>query len=496
MATKEGNGDASALAAKQQLAESTRPEPQDKHSLVYLTFVLLGIGTLLPWNFFISVSAYWNFKYRTINETFDEFKAVKDEATNETYFPTWNEMQVGWGPKVATASMVPNVTIMLLNAIFGHHFRTQPRLLVSLSLVIVLFIFTSAMCLVESDGWQDTFLYVTVASVVVININAAIFQSGLVGVAGKFPPRYIGGVFSGQAVGGILASVTNVLMLATGAHPATGAFFCFAFAVVFLGFSLGLYLWLTKSEFFQHHNGEAPSGKPEAIEAKEFEKGAVNVDEQEKLMNGGSSSSSSPDGPHPPPVKVTIPVKVNPLSVFGKIFPYAFSVYFVFTVTLACFPATTLMVKSVNAEAYPTWANTYFIPVCCFVLFNVGDYLGRLAAEKIAWPGPGKAGMAITFIASLLRVGFIPLFVFCNADPVNRSLPVLFYSDTAYILFMFLFSFSTGYITNICMGSAPQVVEPELRQTAASLMVALLGLGLASGAILSSVVVKILSIGS
>ena len=57
-------------------------------------------------------------------------KAVKDEATNETYFPTWNEMQVGWGPKVATASMVPNVTIMLLNAIFGHHFRTQPRLLV------------------------------------------------------------------------------------------------------------------------------------------------------------------------------------------------------------------------------------------------------------------------------------------------------------------------------------------------------------------------------
>ena len=39
-------------------------------------------------------------------------------------------MQVGWGPKVATASMVPNVTIMLLNAIFGHHFRTQPRLLV------------------------------------------------------------------------------------------------------------------------------------------------------------------------------------------------------------------------------------------------------------------------------------------------------------------------------------------------------------------------------
>ena len=67
------------------------------------------------------------------------------------------------------------------------------------------------------------------------------------GVAGKFPPQYIGGVFSGQAVGGILASVTNVVLLATGVHPTLGAFFCFAFAVVFLAFSLGLYIWLTRS---------------------------------------------------------------------------------------------------------------------------------------------------------------------------------------------------------------------------------------------------------
>ena len=149
---------------------------------------------------------------------------------------------------------------------------------------------------------------------------------------------------------------------------------------------------------------------------------------------------------------------------------------------------------SVNAKEYPTWANYYFIPVCCFVLFNVGDYLGRFAAEKVAWPGPGRVGMAVTFTASLLRVLFVPLFIFCNADPNNRSLPVGFHSDTAYILIMLLFSFSNGYITNICMASAPQVCQPELRMTAASLMVALLGLGLATGALLSSLVASILKL--
>ena len=54
------------------------------------------------------------------------------------------------------------------------------------------------------------------------------------------------------------------------------------------------------------------------------------------------------DGPHPPPVKVTIPPRINPLSVFTQIFPYGFSVFFVFAVTLACFPATTLQVINVN----------------------------------------------------------------------------------------------------------------------------------------------------
>ena len=34
-----------------------------------------------------------------------------------------SELQTSWGPYLSIASMVPNVTILLLNAAFGHHFR-------------------------------------------------------------------------------------------------------------------------------------------------------------------------------------------------------------------------------------------------------------------------------------------------------------------------------------------------------------------------------------
>jgi hypothetical protein len=74
---------------------------------------------------------------------------------------------------------------------------------------------------------------------------------GLLGVAGRFPPMYMGGVFAGQALGGIFASVTNVVMFALGADPVWGAFFCFLVAVLFLFSALVAYLAVAKTEFYQ-----------------------------------------------------------------------------------------------------------------------------------------------------------------------------------------------------------------------------------------------------
>jgi hypothetical protein len=87
--------------------------PDDPRSMVYAIFYWLGIGTLLPWNFFISVPGYWQEKWKTI------------EVANSTVNATLgnNEMQTNWGVHLAAASMVPNVTMLLLNAAFGHHFK-------------------------------------------------------------------------------------------------------------------------------------------------------------------------------------------------------------------------------------------------------------------------------------------------------------------------------------------------------------------------------------
>ena len=47
-------------------ASSQVPAPEDKMRRVWLVFYMLGMTTLLPWNFFIAVNDYWNFKFRDI----------------------------------------------------------------------------------------------------------------------------------------------------------------------------------------------------------------------------------------------------------------------------------------------------------------------------------------------------------------------------------------------------------------------------------------------
>lgn len=49
------------------------------------------------------------------------------------------------------------------------------------------------------------------------------------------------------------------------------------------------------------------------------------------------------------------------------------------------------------------WAATFYIPVACFLLFNIGDYIGRFLAGLIQWPKPSKMGSYITLLLSILR---------------------------------------------------------------------------------------------
>lgn len=58
---------------------------------------------------------------------------------------------------------------------------------------------------------------------------------------------------------------------------------------------------------------------------------------------------------------------------------------------------------------------------------------------------------------SVLRLGFIPLMIMCNAQP-RLHLPVLISNDAGFVFVMALFAFSNGYLSVIPFAQAPKYV--------------------------------------
>ena len=126
-------------------------------SVIYFSFFIVKTVII------ITVDAYWKYKFRNVTIPVGEETEMTD-------------LQKQWASNLSIASMVPNVTFLLLNAAVGHKFRAFPRLLAALVVIIVLFIFSDVMTKISTDDWQNEFLGVTLFTVALINIMVAIFQ--------------------------------------------------------------------------------------------------------------------------------------------------------------------------------------------------------------------------------------------------------------------------------------------------------------------------------
>jgi hypothetical protein len=135
------------------------------------------MGTLLPWNFFISVNSFWDYKFRNVTATGSgAAKDVQDLGAANTDEER-TDMQKDFFAYLAIASNVPNAIFVIVNAAYGQRFPFTRRVIYSSAVVIVLFVAMTALSYTNSDDWQKEFMGLVLALVVVINCATAIFQA-------------------------------------------------------------------------------------------------------------------------------------------------------------------------------------------------------------------------------------------------------------------------------------------------------------------------------
>ncbi|CAG5132053.1 unnamed protein product [Candidula unifasciata] len=424
---------------------SAAGQPPDKRYGVFLIFGFLGLASLLPWNFFITAKKYFDYKFRNTSLPVDAVAGDESITTMQQEFESY----------LSIVSNVSNLLFMIATVLLVQSISVKVRIVVSTVLITVIFIVTTALVEVDTDSWQDTFFIVTLVIATVMSGLQSVLTGSVLGLSTIFPPMYSQSAMIGQAAGGTFSAVVNILTLAGGGDAVSSALVYFLIAAVIIVLSLISYVCLHFMDFSRFYMVTQGSSVQEINEDISLNLNGVN--------------------------KVEYFV-----SIIKKVWMYSISVCLVFTVTLSVFPAICSLIKS-SSDDSNAWTRTYFTPVVCFLLFNVGDFIGRLSTFIVKYPGSHRPALLLFFC--VLRIGFIPLLMLCNVQP--RHLTFVLDNDAYPIVLITLLGLTNGYLGTLCMSFGPIGVRDEHLEGAGMMLALAMTIGLAAGSGLSMLFVKI-----
>jgi len=430
-------------------------EPTDRKNLVYWSFFFLGITTILPWNFFITSDGYWTEKFRYLNETNNSSGSSNQSSVN---------LEQVYRSFFAVFSEVPLTLCTLYCSVYKKSIKDRRRVYVSLLVMSLIFTLTASFSKVKTDDFQLTFFCITMASIFVINLFSAFFQASVFAMAAIFPPRYTQSFCSGGGCSGMLSALAFIIAITVTENPADYALIFFLLAAVVILLAMVCLNFLEKNSFYKYHQMNQPHKRLRSS-SEIFNK--LNEDEIP------ADNSLEPKGF---------------IEILGKVKYHFLTVYTVFAITLACFPALLASVKPQPSLNGTLWAEKYFNPVACFLVFGLGDFLGRTLIGPFSFPSE-KYPKSL-FLLAVCRAVFIVMFIYCNASPRNHT-QAFFINQMYFIVFNFLLAVTNGYFSSLAIKYAPQVVESQYKEQVGMMMALAITIGLASGAAFSFVVVSL-----
>ncbi|XP_068084734.1 equilibrative nucleoside transporter 3 isoform X2 [Anabrus simplex] len=191
--------------------------PTDRLKLVYFTLLIHGVGTLMPWNMFINAKAY-----------FVHYKLAK------VYTGVDSEYARNFLPYVGFAAQIPNLLFNWLNIFVQMGGNLTTRIVWSIIVEVCVFIFTVTLAMSDSSSWPGVFFWLTMVTVVILNMANGIYQNTVFGMAAKLPFKYTGAVILGANISGTFSSLISILSLAMAPNPRTAAIYYFITALFVL----------------------------------------------------------------------------------------------------------------------------------------------------------------------------------------------------------------------------------------------------------------------
>ncbi|KAK6640496.1 hypothetical protein RUM44_012191 [Polyplax serrata] len=436
---------------------------RDLYKFGYITFYLLGILTLLPWNFFATATDYWMYKFRNID-------------SNSTH-GNKTDLQAEFTSYLSITSTGPSLLFLILNIIFSHSGLLQaslwgvaanfpPKYIAALTSGQSLgAIFAALVCIASlvcsTSSTTSALLYFSIA---IVTVLASLICYKVLSLTKffkyymlhktpakdlRYDPVQVNQINSAFAVPNI--SLSRVLQKV--------GYYCFS---IFMCFTVTASVYPAITVLISSVNGTGEWQTKYFVPVVSFL--IFNIwDYIGRILAG----------------------VVKWVSHFNLVYCID---YWTYNSSLAACDCANKSCHFFVLLISSQIDITQLVAIGT-LLFGVHSARCERRSPKGRKEPIHKDRLIILF--TFLRVIFVPLILLCNANP-RQNLPVLIDNDSYYIAIICTFGFTNGYLTNILMINYRSAVDDSEKDVASSLMAVCLALGCATGSAFSFLLLKVI----
>ncbi|KAL6942051.1 hypothetical protein ACO0QE_003215 [Hanseniaspora vineae] len=477
--------------------------PTSAYEIKYITFVLLGLCMLWPWNAMLSLTSYMSH---------DVFKDTTIYA------------------KIYTSTMM---TVSTITSVFANYQLSKQQygysIRIKRGLIWQFFVFVVLAALVGLVKKFKLLLDFFIINLLVLisSVGTAYTQNGSMAWANVYGSEiYSQAIMMGQAIAGVLPSLVFFFLSfieAGGDARDTSPVGIFFYYIATAAISIACYVLFNISKIGHEEKPVAqgnavslsPTANSAAYASHEGQENDTGASFRETSKSTSKSNTESEDFANKfiadqneqdpfndaeqlegfttaENVMSTLDEKAShiPLSVM-----YAKLKYLVLAIFL-CFAATLLFpvfAANTYVSNFPLH-NAQFIPLA-FTVWNVGDLYGRYIASKYPYifKNPRIVNPLNLFWYSIIRMTIIPFFFTCNIFGHMDSPFVL--QDVWYLFLQFLFGVTNGNCISLSfMNIGDQLGDDdELKAASGGFSLIFVSSGLTFGSVLSYLFVYIIN---
>lgn len=112
---------------------------------------------------------------------------------------------------------------------------------------LIFIIITVLLAWIDTNDWVTTFFYLTMVTVIILNMVNAIYQNSFYGLGSRLPMRYTNAIVTGTNVCGTFTSLINIATIAMSPNKRIAAIYFFTSAIVVLFLAFTSFFMLKKN---------------------------------------------------------------------------------------------------------------------------------------------------------------------------------------------------------------------------------------------------------